>query len=150
MPSGVGHRLLQAHHPWLLKGKTFTREREYQANKAPGNTFAQASSIFGAMNPHDSNFPIPPITEVPDYVWSRRYSAPKDTARRISHPNAEAALKAAKKACRRYPGRWYGQLHLQGPVDVDSFNINICTTRKQTPSLQSTAEKRDLLTLFCT
>ena len=93
-----------------------------QADKAPGNTLAQASSIFGAMNPHDSNFPIPPITEVPDYVWSRRYSTPKDTVRRFSHPNAEAALQAAKKACRRYPGRWYGQFHLQGPVDVDSFN----------------------------
>ena len=48
-----------------------------QANKVPGNTFAQASSIFGAMNPHDSNFSIPPITEVPDYVWSRRYSTSK-------------------------------------------------------------------------
>ena len=40
--------------------------------------------------------------------------------------------------------------YLQGPVDVDSFNINICTTRKQTLFLQSTAEKRELLTLFCT
>lgn len=80
-----------------------------QADKAPGNTLAQASSIFGAMNSHDSIFSIPPITEVPDYVWSRRYSTPKDTARRISHPNAEAALQAAKKACRSCPGRWYGR-----------------------------------------
>ena len=72
------------------------------------------------MNTHDSIFIVPPITEVPDYVWSRRYDNPcfvpgrpvrnsKDTARRISHPDAESALQAAKKSCRSYPGRWYGR-----------------------------------------
>ena len=64
--------------------------------------------------------PSPPITEVPDYVWSPRYSRPAwlpgrpvkkpvDTGRRISHPNAESALKAAKKACLGHPGRWFGR-----------------------------------------
>jgi len=61
------------------------------------------------MNPHDSHFFAPPITEVPDYVWARRHDTPKDTGRWISHPNAEAALQAAKKACRHHPGRWYGR-----------------------------------------
>ena len=64
--------------------------------------------------------PSPPITEVPDYVWSPRYGRPSwlpgrpvkkpvDTGRRISHPNAESALKAAKKACLGHPGRWFGR-----------------------------------------
>ena len=72
------------------------------------------------MNPHDSIFFAPPITEVPDYVWSRQYDKPcfvpgrpiknpKDTSRRILHPDAESALHAAKKACRRCPGRWSGR-----------------------------------------
>nr|MCR4568801.1 hypothetical protein [Bacteroidales bacterium] len=34
---------------------------------------------------------------------------PVDTGRRISHPNAESALKAAKKACLGHPGRWFGR-----------------------------------------
>lgn len=50
-----------------------------------------------------------PITEVPDYVWARRYDKPKYPARRISHPDAESALQAAKKACHSSPGRWYGR-----------------------------------------
>ena len=85
-----------------------------------GSTLAQAYFIFGAMNTHDSIFFVPPITEVPDYVWSRQYDKPcfvpgrpirkpKDTSRRISHPDAEAALQAAKKACHSCPGRWYGR-----------------------------------------
>ena len=41
--------------------------------------------------------------------WKRRYSTPKDTARRITHPDAEAALLAAKKACRSCSGRGYGR-----------------------------------------
>ena len=72
------------------------------------------------MNTHDSIFFIPPITEVPDYVWSRQYDKPcfvpgrpirkpKDTSRRISHPDAETALQAAKQACRSHPGRWFGR-----------------------------------------
>ena len=62
----------------------------------------------------------PPPTEVPDYVWSRRYDRPcflpgrpskqpKETGVRIPHPDAEIALKAAKKACCGCPGRWYGR-----------------------------------------
>ena len=89
-------------------------------NSRYGNALAQTSYIFGVMITHDSNFFVPPITEVPDYVWSRQYDKPcflpgrpilkpKDTSRRISHPDAEAALQAAKKACRSCPGRWYGR-----------------------------------------
>ena len=78
-------------------------------NIDPGNTLAQAKTNFGAMNPHDSNFFVPPITEVPDYVWASKRDTPKDIGRRIFHPNAEAALQAAKKACRSRPGRWYGR-----------------------------------------
>lgn len=72
------------------------------------------------MNTHDSIFFVPPITEVPDYVWSRQYDKPcfvpgrpirkpKDTSRRISHPDAETALQAAKQACRSHLGRWFGR-----------------------------------------
>lgn len=61
----------------------------------------------------------PPITEVPDYVWSPRYGRsswvpgrpskrPKETGRLIPHPTAESALLAAKRACRAHPGRWFG------------------------------------------
>lgn len=67
------------------------------------------------------SFPIiPPITEVPDYVWAPRYSRcswlpgrpskqPKDTSRYIPHPDAESALKATKMACRGSAGRWFGR-----------------------------------------
>ena len=72
------------------------------------------------MNSHDPIFVAPPITEVPDYVWSRQYDKPcflpgrpvqkpKDTSRRISHPDDESALQAAKRACRGCPGRWLGR-----------------------------------------
>ena len=75
---------------------------------------------FGPMNPHEPIFVAPPITEIPDYVWSRRYDKPaflpgrpvqkpKDTSRKIPHPDAETALKAAKKACREKSGRWFGR-----------------------------------------
>ena len=75
---------------------------------------------FGRMNPHEPIFVAPPITEIPDYVWSRRYDKPaflpgrpvqkpKDTSRKIPHPDAETALKAAKKACREKAGRWFGR-----------------------------------------
>ena len=84
-------------------------EVQLSADKDPGNTLAQAKTNFGAMNPHDSNFFVPPITEVPDYVWARKRDTPKDIGRRIFHPNAEAALQAAKKACRSRPGQWYGR-----------------------------------------
>ena len=76
---------------------------------------AEKTSAMNAPLP-----PSPPITEVPDYVWSPRYGRPAwlpgrpvkkpvDTGRRISHPNAESALKAAKKACLGHPGRWFGR-----------------------------------------
>ena len=38
---------------------------------------------------------------------------PKDTSRRFPHPDAETALKAAKKACREKAGRWYGRTSSQ-------------------------------------
>ena len=64
--------------------------------------------------------PAPPITEVPDYVWCRRYDKPaflpgrpvqkpKEEGRRISHPDAESALRAAKRACRGHRNRWFGR-----------------------------------------
>jgi len=64
--------------------------------------------------------PAPPITEVPDYVWCRRYDKPaflpgrpvqkpKEEGRRISHPDAESALRAAKQACRGHRNRWFGR-----------------------------------------
>ena len=76
------------------------------------------------MNPHEPIFVAPPITEIPDYVWSPRYDRPswipgrpvkkpKDTSRRIPHPDAESALKAAKKACREKVGRWCGRTSSQ-------------------------------------
>ena len=72
------------------------------------------------MNPHDPIFIAPPITEVPDYVWSPRHDKPaflpgrpvqkpQDTGRKIPHPDAETALQAAKRACRAHPGRWFGR-----------------------------------------
>ena len=72
---------------------------------------------FGPVRPFGA---IPPITEVPDYVWSRQHDKPcylpgrpvrkpEDTSIRISHPDAESALRAAKCACRGRPGRWFGR-----------------------------------------
>lgn len=72
------------------------------------------------MNSHDSFFIAPLPTEIPDYVWAPRYDKtcfipgrpkqkPKEEGRRISHPDAESALKAAKQACRKHPGRWFGR-----------------------------------------
>lgn len=85
-----------------------------------GDTVAQALFIFAFMTPHDPFIIAPPPTEVPDYVWSPRYDRQcylpgrpskkqKDTSRRISHPDAETALQAAKQACRSHPGRWFGR-----------------------------------------
>jgi len=70
------------------------------------------------MNSHDPIFVAPPITEVPDYVWSPRYGRtsylpgkpvkkPEEEGRWISHPNTETALQAAKRACRAKPGRYF-------------------------------------------
>ncbi len=81
---------------------------------------AHTRTNFGVMNSHDPVFIAPPITEVPDYVWAPRYDKPcflpgrpirkvKEEGRRISHPDAESALKAAKRACRANPGRWFGR-----------------------------------------
>ena len=72
------------------------------------------------MNAHDPIFIAPPPTEVPDYVWDRRYDRPcflpgrpvrkpKEEGRRIPHPDAESALQAAKRACRGCSGRWFGR-----------------------------------------
>lgn len=72
------------------------------------------------MKTHDPFFYAPLPTEIPDYVWARRYDRPsyvpgkpakkeEDTARRIPHSSAEAALQAAKYACRAHPGRWFGR-----------------------------------------
>ena len=58
--------------------------------------------------------------EVPDYVWSRPYGRPvfpsgrparktEEEGRKISHPDVESALRAAKCACRAHPGRWFGR-----------------------------------------
>ena len=61
---------------------------------------------------------IPPITEVPDYVWRMkqpsyiprpRRNEPKDTAAVILHTNLEEALLAAKKGARGNSGRWFGR-----------------------------------------
>ena len=81
---------------------------------------AQALINFGVMLSHDPIFIAPPPTEVPDYVWSRQYDKPcylpgkpvqkpKEEGQRICHPNAESALRAAKRACRAHPGRWFGR-----------------------------------------
>ncbi len=72
------------------------------------------------MNLHDPFFDVPPITEVPEYVWSPRYDKPsfvpgrpvKKTevaGRRLIHSDAESALLAAKRATRGKVGRWYGR-----------------------------------------
>ena len=80
------------------------------------------------MNPYEPIFVAPPITEIPDYVWSPRYGRPSclsgrpikkpiDTSRRIPHTNAETALRAAKKACREKTGRWFGRVpEGSGPI----------------------------------
>ena len=34
---------------------------------------------------------------------------PVDISRWILHPTAESALRAAKRACRAHPGRWFGR-----------------------------------------
>jgi len=72
------------------------------------------------MNLHDPFFDVPPITEVPEYVWSSRYDKPsflpgrpvkkaEVAGRRLFHPNDESALQAAKKATRGKTGRWMGR-----------------------------------------
>ena len=79
------------------------------------NTLAHALRTFGVMMPE-----FPPLpTEIPDYVWSRRYDKPsflprpkkepKDTAAVYLHPNLEEALKAAKRGARGNSGRWFGR-----------------------------------------
>ena len=84
------------------------------------------------MQTHDPFFIAPPITEIPDYVWSRQYDKPcylpgrpvrkpKEEGRRISHPDAETALQAAKRACRAHPGRWFGRSSRQ--VDASEFLV---------------------------
>ena len=97
-----------------------------------GNGLAHVRITFGAMNPHDPVFIAPPITEIPDYVWSRQYSKPaflpgkpvqkpKEEGRLIPHPDAESALQAAKRACRGCPGRWFGRSSSQ--ADATAFLV---------------------------
>ena len=81
---------------------------------------AQVLFIFGVMLSHDPIFIAPPPTEIPNYVWSRQYDKPcylpgrpvrkpKEEGRKITHPDAETALRAAKKACCKQRGRWFGR-----------------------------------------
>ena len=81
---------------------------------------AQAYITFAPMSPQDPIFVAPPPTEIPDYVWDRRYDRPcflpgrpvqkpKEEGRRIPHPDAESALQAAKRSCRGCSGRWFGR-----------------------------------------
>lgn len=62
----------------------------------------------------------PPYTSVPDYVWAdvrdcslqfvRMPRKPKEVpVPQIPHPTAESALQAAKRACYKHPGRWFGR-----------------------------------------
>ena len=84
------------------------------------SVLAHSPVTFGVMNSHDPIFIAPLPTEVPDYVWSPRYDRPiylpgrpvkkpEDTGRKIPHPDAESALRAAKKACCKQRGRWFGR-----------------------------------------
>ena len=43
------------------------------------------------------------------------------SAPRFYHPDAESALLAAKKACRRFPGRWYGRASSR--ADAPEFHV---------------------------
>ena len=43
------------------------------------------------------------------------------SAPRFYHPDAESALLAAKKACRRFPGRWYGRASSR--ADAAEFHV---------------------------
>ena len=61
---------------------------------------------------------IPPITEIPDYVWKMKQPSfyqrpkknePKDSAAVLLHANCEEALKAAKRGARGNSGRWFGR-----------------------------------------
>ena len=67
----------------------------------------------------------PPPTEIPDYVWDRKYdrpsyyprprrNEPKDTAAVILHTNPEEALLAAKNGARGNSGRWFGRISESG------------------------------------
>ena len=97
-----------------------------KAHIALGNPLAQSLTTFVPMNTPAPNFIAPLPTEIPDYVWSPRYAhpswipgrpvkKPKDTSKRILHPDAESALQAAKKACRGNAGRWFGRAP-EGPT----------------------------------
>ena len=70
------------------------------------------------MNSHDPDFIAPLPTEIPDYVWDRRYdkpallpgrpiNKPEEEGQRITHSNVETALQAAKRACRGNRKRWF-------------------------------------------
>ena len=67
---------------------------------------------FGAMNPHDPIFVAPPITEVPDYVWSRRYDKPAFLpGRPVQKPKDTSGLcLQIYSFCRRCANRFLGVL----------------------------------------
>ena len=69
---------------------------------------------------------------MPDYVWSRLYDKPsylpgrtvkkhQEEGQKFLHPNAEAALAAAKRSCRARPGRLFGRS--SSPVDATEFLV---------------------------
>ena len=74
----------------------------------------------------------PPYTSVPDYVWAdvrdcslqfvRIPRKPREKpVPQIPHPDAKSALEAAKRACYKHPGRWYGRASNQ--ADGTSFLV---------------------------
>ena len=107
------------------------------------------------MNSHDPVFIAPPITEVPDYVWAPRYNKPcflpgkpiqkaKEEGRRISHPDAESALKAAKRACRANPGRWFGRASSQADgAEFLVYNNNKVIEKHVVENLTHKTQKED-------
>lgn len=107
------------------------------------------------MNTRDANYVIPPITEVPDYVWSRQYDKPffipgiprqkpKEEGRRIYHPDAESALQAAKRSCRANPGRWFGRTSSEaGGAEFLVYNNNKVIEKHVVENLTHKTQKED-------
>ena len=103
----------------------------------------------------DPVFIAPPITEVPDYVWAPKYDKPcflpgrpiqkaKEEGRRISHPDAESALKAAKRACRANPGRWFGRASSQADgAEFLVYNNNKVIEKHVVENLTHKTQKED-------
>jgi len=49
---------------------------------------------------------VPPPTEIPSYVWSKKYNPVEE----FYHPSKEVALKAAKMAVRGKSGMYFGSM----------------------------------------